>query len=146
MVIDKNPNSERIKEFEQVLAKTDDERKIELLTKLLDESVSIIALAYMYAKNLEEIGEDVTTRWQTMEQQNRGLKAAYDKGYIEGIDKGKELEREFIKKGRIIHKPDIVNDTDRNIRQNQVSGSLRNVVQPTDVKHRRKSTKKRHKR
>ena len=141
MVIDRNPNIPKQKEAERKLAMSDDERKDSLLEKLRAESTSIVLLAYMYAKNFEETGADITERWTTMEQQNAVLQKVYNKGYEDGIDKGKELEREKNKRDNATNI-----SVDEFIRQNTVQRTQRNVVQPTDVKYRRKSTKKRHKR
>ena len=141
MVIDKSPNIPKQKEAERKLAMSDDERKDSLLEKLRAESTSIVLLAYMYAKNFEETGADITERWTTMEQQNAVLQKVYNKGYEDGIDKGKELEREKNKRDNATNI-----SVDEFIRQNTVQRTQRNVVQPSDVQYRRKSTKKRHKR
>lgn len=71
---------------------SEDERKDDILSKLRQESLSIIYLAYMYAKNFEETGFDVTTKWATMEEQNKILQQVYNKGYEDGLRKTNEKD------------------------------------------------------
>lgn len=94
MVINKDPNYKKKKEAEEKLNRPEDERKEELISKLRKESVSIICLALMYAKNLEETGEDITRRLINANQNADILQRVYNKGYEEGLYKGRELERE----------------------------------------------------
>lgn len=88
MVVNRDPN------YVKPIVKTEDERKEELISKIREESVSIICLALMYAKNLEETQEDITQRLITVNQNADLLQRVYNKGYEEGLSKGRELERE----------------------------------------------------
>lgn len=101
MVLNSDPNSERIKKNEERINRSDDEVKENLLSQLREESVSIITLAYMYAKNFEETGADITQRWATMEQQNAILQQVYNKGFSEGRINGiKEIKEAYKKRGK----------------------------------------------
>ena len=80
MIISRDPASDKRKEMERQLSRPEDERKEELLNELRKESLSVIVLAFMYAKNFEETGEDVTRRLITANQNVQTLEAAYRKG------------------------------------------------------------------
>lgn len=88
----------RNRENQALVDREEEVAKAELLKSLSEESMSVICLAVVYAKNFDEYGCDVTERWMTAEQQSQIIKAYYKKGYnegyVEGIVKGKELERE----------------------------------------------------
>lgn len=88
MVVNRDPN------YVKPIVKTEDEQKEALISELRKESVSIICLALMYAKNFEETEEDLTQRLITVNQNADLLQRIYNKGYEEGISKGRELERE----------------------------------------------------
>ena len=88
MIVNRDPK------YVKPIVKTEDERKEELILKLREESVSIICLALMYAKNFEETGEDLTRRLINANQNAELLQRIYNKGYEEGLIKGRELERE----------------------------------------------------
>lgn len=94
VVINNDPNYEKKKEAEEKLNRSEDERKEALIAELRKESASIICLALMYAKNLEETGEDITRRLINVNQNADLLQKVYNKGYEEGLYKGRELERE----------------------------------------------------
>jgi flagellar biosynthesis/type III secretory pathway protein FliH len=94
MVINKDPNYDKKRQAEAQLNQSEDVRKEALIAELRKESVSIICLALMYAKNFEETQEDLTKRLLNVEQNADLLQRIYNKGYEEGIEKGKELERE----------------------------------------------------
>lgn len=126
--------------------KTDEELKEELLESLRLESVSILALAHMYARRLEETGADITEKWTVALEQNAVLQRVYNKGYVEGLQKGRELEREKINQSNNTATSRAYISVDEFIRQNTVQQPRRNVVQPANAQHSRKSTKKRHKR
>ena len=90
MIIKGEPNKKK--------EKTEDEQKKEMLEELEKESLSTICLACLYAKKFEETGMDITERWATAEQQTeiiqRFFYEGYEKGLIEGIERGKALEKE----------------------------------------------------
>ena len=94
MIIYNNSNNQVKKQ----VPKTEEESKSEMLEELRKESLSIICLACLYAKKFEETGMDITERWATTEQQSEIIQnfyyQGYKKGYMDGIEKGKEIERE----------------------------------------------------
>ena len=98
----------------------------------------VITLAYIYATNFTEIGEDVTKKWITTKQQTDILEQAYKKGVDDTLER---MRKGFYEKG---------NDTSSNVnsgtRKDPVSESRRDLVQQAHEPHRRKGTKKRHKR
>lgn len=61
------------------------ELKERLLREISEQSVGVIALAHVYAKNFESLGVDVTKAWITTEQQTRVLEAVYKKGVDDTI-------------------------------------------------------------
>lgn len=74
--------------------KSADEQKEDFIAELRKERTDILCLALMYAKNFEETGEDITKRLITADKNIDLLQAVYNKGYQEGLEKGKEFERE----------------------------------------------------
>lgn len=144
MIIHDSSAYEKKKEEEKRLNRDEDELKEQFLQELRKESVSIICLASLYAKNFEEIGIDVTKKWETTQQQTDALEIAYKKGYSEGILKGMEAERELIEKTEEIRANSV--NPHSVFGEDQIQRALGNVVQPTDGKHRRNCTKKRRKR
>lgn len=112
-----------------------EEQKAKMLEQLGQESLSIICLAYMYAKNFEETGVDITTRWATMEQQNKILQEVYSRGYKDALQKIKEDNSNANS-----------NHANGGARQDTVSESHRNMVQPANAKNHRKGKGKRHRR
>ena len=149
MVINNDPDYELKKKAQERLNRTEEERKDALFAELRNESVSIICLAVVYAKNFEEIGEDVTKKWETVQQQTAILEKAYNKGFEEGVIKGREAEREQIKKNyKLVRTNPHFSEPNTNskVRTDTVSGARRDLVQQTDEPHRRNCTKKRRKR
>ena len=92
MVINKDPNYEKRKQAEKKLNTPEDLQKEALIAELRKESVSVICLAMMYAKNFEETQEDLTRRLINVEQNTDLLQRIYNKGYEEGYDKGRRGE------------------------------------------------------
>ena len=78
MVINKEKPKEPVQE-------TPWELKERLLREISEQSVGVIALAHVYAKNFERLGVDVTKAWVTTEQQTRVLEAVYKKGVDDTI-------------------------------------------------------------
>ena len=157
MVVQETESSVKNRKNEENLQVPEDVRKDEMLSKLRQESLTTICLAYMYAKNFEETGMDVTEKWVTAEQQADALEKYYQKGYDEGlqfgVEKGREYEQkkaEFMAKKETNQDPFFDNyddiDANRFIRQNNVSEPPRNVVQPAHEKRHGKGKRKRHKR
>ena len=152
MVINRDPEGEQKKKNAERLNRTDDEIKDDLFAKFREYSNSIICLAFMYAKNFEELGKDVTKEWVTTQQQLEVIEAAYKKGYEKGVMDGRRVEREQIQKNFDLvrhknpHFREDVNYLNGNFGTNLIQQPLRNVVQPTNAKHSRKGTKKRHRR
>lgn len=92
MVINHDPNYEKKKQLEEKLNTPEDVQKEALIAELRKESVSIICLALMYAKNFEETQEDLTRRLINVEQNADLLQRIYNKGYEEGFEKGKGVK------------------------------------------------------
>ena len=90
------------KDEERRLSTPEDVKKERLLNEFRKESASIILLAFMYAKNFEEMGYDITEKWVTAQQQSEVLEKAQKKYYLEGYEfgftKGREYEREWIER------------------------------------------------
>ena len=98
MVVNTDPNYERKKQARERLNRSEEERKEEMLAELRKESVSLICLAYMYAKGFEETEIDITERLQTAEEQTAAFRKIYDEafrdGRLSGISKGKRIAYE----------------------------------------------------
>lgn len=62
------------------------EKLLEILSK---EDYQVLALAYIYAKNMYIYGEDVTNTIQSATQNAAMLEKAYKKGYYDAIEKCK---------------------------------------------------------
>ena len=60
-----------------------------ILDALSEQDDVVLLLAYTYAQNFVEIGEDVTKKWITTQQQTEILQAAYNKGYEDALAKSK---------------------------------------------------------
>ena len=75
MVVNKEPKP---------IEKTPEQIRAEMLEEFSKESDGVIALAYCYAKNFEQYGEDVTVRWKNVALQTDALNRAYAKGWEEG--------------------------------------------------------------
>lgn len=58
-----------------------------LLEELAKEDLQVLALAYVYAKNLQLYGEDVTKAISTATQNVAMLDKAYHKGYCDAMNK-----------------------------------------------------------
>jgi hypothetical protein len=101
MVVNSDPSRKRQLELERELNIPEDVRKDAMFAEMRKESLSLITLAYMYAKNFAETGLNITERWTVALEQNELIQRVYDKGYTEGyaegVQKGRELERK--KKG-----------------------------------------------
>ena len=150
----KKANDERLKISE-------DERKEQLLAELRQESLSIISLAYVYAKNFEETGMNITEKLILTEQQANALQEYHDKVFQQGVnlgvEKGREYERKKIefmakkeaekeKHEHFVEVDDSRLDVNGIIRKNTISESPRNVVQPANVQSHGKGKRKRHRR
>lgn len=135
MVI-KDPKLYKKKEDEkQRLSVTDEENKEKLWSELKNESLGVITLAVMYAKNFEETGEDLTRRLINTNQNADLLQRVYNKGYEEGMDKGRELEHEKYQK---MFNNALGSGVNGNIGKNPISGAYRNVLQQTHAKSSKK--------
>lgn len=69
-------------------------KKEVLLKELAKEDLQVLALAYVYAKNLQMYGEDVTEKWLTATQNASALEKAYNKGYYDAVE-WRSLEEVF---------------------------------------------------
>lgn len=74
--------------------KTDTEniRKQALIDLLKDMPIQTLQIAYLYAKNYSEYGEDVTRTWVTATQNASALEGAYRKGYYDALKRQAESE------------------------------------------------------
>lgn len=74
--------------------KTDTEniRKQALIDLLKDMPIQTLQIAYLYAKNYSEYGEDVTRTWVTATQNASALEKAYRKGYYDALQRQAESE------------------------------------------------------
>jgi hypothetical protein len=86
-----------MRKAEEKLNTPKDIQKEAVLSELRKESLSVICLAAMYATNFEGTGEDITRRLLNADKNADLLQRVYNKGYEEGIYKGRELEREYQK-------------------------------------------------
>ena len=103
MVINKDPDWDRKKAARERANQTEDEQKENMLDQMRQESIGVIALALMYAKNFEELGYDVTRCIITANQNTQILEAAYNKGYEDGLSKGRRLGHEEYKRNKDLH-------------------------------------------
>ena len=69
-------------------------KKDTLLEELAKEDLQVLSLAYIYAKNLQIYGEDVTKAISTATQNVAMLEKAYQKGYYDAMNK-MSAEREY---------------------------------------------------
>lgn len=142
MVINNDPDYEKKRAAKDRLEEGEFARRRRLLDQFMDCSSSIIALAFMYAKNFEETGFDVTEKWVTAEQQADALQRYYDKGYQngygDGIQKGREYEREKIKR---INEIASRSSADSIIRKSAVPGAYGNLLQSPNGKSSKKRSK-----
>ena len=162
MVIQSDEKYQERKALEAKMQEGDEVKKDRLFAEMRKYSTSLLTLSLLYAKNFEETGADITKKWMVAMEQNEILQRVFNKGYEEGIEKGREIYLEELKRKEEIEKtrqkeefrdikvvkpsPASVISVDEFIRQNTVQQPHRNVVQPTDAQHRRKGTKKRRKR
>ena len=65
-----------------------------LLEELAKEDLQVLALAYVYAKNLQLYGEDVTKAISTATQNAAILEKAYNKGYYDAMNRMSAQESE----------------------------------------------------
>lgn len=65
-------------------------RKQALIDLIKDIPLEILQIAYFYAKNYAEYGEDVTKTLTTAAENAAALENAYRKGYYDGLERGRE--------------------------------------------------------
>lgn len=142
MVVKPTPEQIKARENERKRKQAEETARENLLEELRKESLAILTLAVMYAKNFATLGFDITERWVTAEQQGDAVDKIYQRGFADGILKGREIEGETIKKRLEVQNskvPDGYDYLDDGSGQNQVSESLRNMVQPANEQNRTKS-------
>lgn len=92
MVVKSTPEQRQQRINEERMRTPEDIQKENMLSELRKESMTVVALAYMYAKNFETLGFDVTRCLMTAEQNVKYLEAAYKQGVDDTIaryrDKG----------------------------------------------------------
>ena len=67
-------------------------KKQVLIDLMKDMPLSTLQIAFVYAKNYAEYGEDVTKTWLTVTENASALEKAYRKGYYEGLKRQAESE------------------------------------------------------
>ena len=67
-------------------------RKKALIDLMKDLPLQTLQIAYLYARNYSEYGEDVTKTLATVAQNAAALEKAYRKGYYEGLKRKTESE------------------------------------------------------
>lgn len=72
---------------------TENTRKQALIDLLKDMPIQTLQIAYLYAKNYTEYGEDVTKTWVTATQNAAALEKAYRKGYYDALQRQAESEK-----------------------------------------------------
>ena len=68
------------------LCKGRKQKRTALLDELAKEDLQVLSLAYVYAKNLQMYGEDVTEKWLTATKNTSALEKAYQKGYYDAME------------------------------------------------------------
>lgn len=68
------------------------DKKQELINLMKDMPLETLSIAYLYAKNYVEYGEDVTKTWNTVTQNTYALEKAYSKGYYDAMQRQVESE------------------------------------------------------
>ena len=68
--------------------------KEELLNLLSQESITVLSQAYLYAKNMELYGIDVTEKWATAIVNQANLERAYNKGWMDCQERMMERRNE----------------------------------------------------
>ena len=64
---------------------SEEEKKQEILNLIAKENLSVLSLAYYYAKGYDLGGDDVTKAWDNTIRQTDALNRAYQQGFMEGI-------------------------------------------------------------
>ncbi len=72
--------------------KTENPKKDILLKELAKEDLQVLSLAYVYAKNLQMYGVDVTKAIATATENAAKLDIAYHKGYCDAMNRRSESE------------------------------------------------------
>lgn len=78
-------------------------KKQALLNLMKGIPLQTLCIAYVYAKNYMEYGEDVTKTWNTVVEQSKALEKAYAKGYYDALQRQTEtiIEADAIKREKI---------------------------------------------
>ena len=75
------------------------EVKQQMLDELAECPDAVLSLAYVYAKNYNICGEDVTKTWTNVIQNSQFVEGIYQKGYYDALkDVEEKKRRDFIKK------------------------------------------------
>ena len=64
----------------------EEEKRQEILNVLQQESLTVLSLAYNYAKGYEMCGADVTKQYENIGYNMAWVKQAYSKGFQAGLD------------------------------------------------------------
>jgi len=69
---------------EKGLELAESRKKQEIIDLMKKMPIETLSIAYLYAKNYTEYGEDVTRTWLTAVENASSLEKAYRKGYYDG--------------------------------------------------------------
>ena len=69
-------------------------KKQALLNLMKDMPLQTLQIAYVYAENYKEYGDDVTKTWNTATEQSSILAKAYRKGYHDALQRHAESRSE----------------------------------------------------
>lgn len=81
-----------------ILSSTD--KKQAMLDQLAEENEQVVALAFVYAKNMQTYGVDVTKAWNNAVQQSAALNKAYTRGRCDSDRKWRRRCRQLGNKAR----------------------------------------------
>ncbi len=76
---------------------TNDDVKQALLDLLSEESIQVLQVAYIYAKNYVMYGEDITKEWTTAVQQASIIEQVRQKAWVEAYDSFKKEYEDRLK-------------------------------------------------
>ena len=71
------------------------DKKQAMLDLLAEENEQVVALAFMYAKNMQNYGVDVTKAWDSAVQQSAALYEAYTRGRMDSDEEWRKHCRQL---------------------------------------------------
>ena len=85
---------------------SEEEKRQEILNAFSQESLTVLSLAYNYAKGYEMCGADVTKQYENISYNMAWVKQAYSKGFHDGLDFVEQQRKEVEKRKLEIWKKD----------------------------------------